>query len=783
MGLRKNFLLLSSALLGFSGVTPQLLSAAEAADDTVSLEEVVITAERREATLQRSAVAVTVVGGDDLLAQGITSARDILDSVPGLDLTQSSPSSNFSLRGLGAGGGTNFTDGVVAFNIGGVPISRPWGTVGAFYDLQRVEVLKGPQGTLYGRNATVGAINLVPTRPTQEFGGNVNATVGNYNTFNVGGAINMPLSPTVAARVAFNSNKHDGYLTNGYNDAKNRSVRASLLFEPNDDVSLLFWVDRFVNNSKGPSTINRYMVNNSQEFQFPDNPWFGFAPTGCGDQYVCPSWGQSGGTNINAAFDPLSVVGSDGYWKLTQMIYAAELNWKLGGATLTVVPALLTTDNNFLSYGSGFNFKNRTDADQQSLEARLASNTDGKLRWLVGSIYYNEDQDATQSNFEPNGYQIIRSPNLSDKSWAAFADATYSVTDRFRVNAGLRYTTETKKQDGFTLLEFPQPLPVGAPPIVGPQFTCAPPASFTPGPVTQYGESYPVGTCSVPNAGEAKFNNTTWKVGLEFDLRSESLLYVNARTGHKAGGFYPGLPPNSYKPEELTAYELGSKNRFLDNRLQVNVEVFYWDYKDQQIGLLSNINPAGQSTRPLNIPGYAQGVELDVQWLATPNDMFKLLLLNEEGKYDIFPTTANAAGVVLGGLTNNPRVNMPRWNGTLDYEHYFPLSTGARITAGIKVHGETESNLRPIAASAPGDFRPAFYTSDIDVSYVPEGEKWRVTAYVDNAGDEAVAGTGTSGTISTPIWYRPAAPYNTAGVRYASIDAPRTWGLRFSASF
>jgi iron complex outermembrane receptor protein len=261
---------------------------AQARSESVALEEVIITAERREQSVQRSAIAVSVLGGDELVEHGIQSMRDILDSVPGLDLTQSTPSSNISLRGLGAGGGTNFTDGVVAFNVGGVPIARQYATIGAFYDLDRVEVLKGPQGTLYGRNATVGAINLVPKRPTQNFEGDFNLTLGNYNALVMSGAVSLPMTDTVAARIAFSTNRHDGYLSNGYNDASNHALRASLLFEPSDAFSLLLWADYYRDNSRGPSSINRY-VTIGQEYQYPDNPWFAYEPVGCGNVAVCPT--------------------------------------------------------------------------------------------------------------------------------------------------------------------------------------------------------------------------------------------------------------------------------------------------------------------------------------------------------------------------------------------------------------------------------------------------------------------------------------------------------------
>ena len=137
--------------------------AAQAASDapTAQLEEIVVTAQRREESAQRTPISISVIGGAELQRGGISSATALLDAVPGLDITHANANSNISLRGLGSGGSTAYADPVVAFNIGGVPLSRQFATTAAMYDLQRVEVLKGPQGTLYGRNATVGALNLI----------------------------------------------------------------------------------------------------------------------------------------------------------------------------------------------------------------------------------------------------------------------------------------------------------------------------------------------------------------------------------------------------------------------------------------------------------------------------------------------------------------------------------------------------------------------------------------------------------------------------------------------
>ncbi|MFT3907230.1 MAG: TonB-dependent receptor [Steroidobacteraceae bacterium] len=762
------------AVLLAMGAASGISQMARAADsgESAALEEVVITAERREADVQKSAIAIAVISGDQLDAGGVSSTAKLLDLIPGLDITHANINSNISLRGLASGASTQYADPVMAFNIGGVPLGRQFAASGAMYDLQRVEVLKGPQGTLYGRNATVGAINLIPNLPTQEFGGSVSAELGNYDTTRLTGVINMPLSANWATRLAVATNRHSGYLSDGYDDADNQAARLSALYKPDERFSLLLWSDYYRDNSKGGGSVFRY-VNPGQEWQVPGNPWFAFGAAGCGDTSRCPIWADSagpGGTFVEP-FRSRSVVGDDGYVDLKQLITAAQLDWKIGNDTLTVIPAVVRTHAETLSYSSGLTWWPMQDIDQQSLEARLASDTEARLRWVVGAMYYHERIDALLRTLEPNGWQLVRTPDLTDTSGAAFGEATYSVAPRLRVTGGLRYTSERKSQDGFTLLD-------GAFTAT----TCPSPGVFVTGATTAYGYYYPVGYCQVPNGGSLKFTDTSWKLGVEFDVAAESLLYANARTGFKAGGLAPALPPNTYKPEKLTAYELGSKNRFFDERLQANLEVFYWDYKDQQISVLHSLNPAGQAGWPVNVPGWVKGAELALDAAPTTADRLHLDVLFEKGKYELYPTVLSTSGS-LGGLVDYPRINLPEWSISGGAEHRFTVSTGGAVVLGADAHYESGTWLRPVAYAARriGDYREAFITEDLSFGYEAAGDRWSVTGFVNNLSNEAVISTGTSGGVSTGTFYRP--PTNAADARYATLQPPRTYGIRFAAKF
>ena len=281
----RNLLLAGATAL--LSATPQLAQAASAqaaapSAEPYGVEEVIVTAQRREESAQKSAVAISVISATELERGGINNVEALLDSVPGLDITRSNINANISLRGLGGGGSTQYADPVVGLNVGGVPLSRSFSAAASMYDLQRVEVLKGPQGTLYGRNATVGAVNLIPNRPVFDTLGSAGVELGDYRDSRINGMFNFKVSDTVAVRVAGSTNKHSGYLSNGYDDANDQAGRISVLVEPNDDVSVLLWADLFHNGSKGPGTVLRYQ-NPGQEYVNPSNPWFSFAPTaGCG---------------------------------------------------------------------------------------------------------------------------------------------------------------------------------------------------------------------------------------------------------------------------------------------------------------------------------------------------------------------------------------------------------------------------------------------------------------------------------------------------------------------
>lgn len=758
-------------------------------DSAFTLEEVMVTAERREANAQRSSISMSVISSERLSRSGISNPKDMLDSIPGLDLTQTSSAQILSLRGQAAGSNQQWADPVISFNISGVPLARRAAYNSSMYDISRIEVLKGPQGTLYGRNATVGAINIIPNSPKDTFEGKASVTIGNYSTLNTRGMINVPFNKKIKSRFAFSTNYHEGYLTNGYNDQNDQSARGSLMYEPNDRLSVLLRADYTQSDTNGTNSLYRYIYP-GQEWQNPDNPWFSFGPAGsCSDPAFCPSWGDSatqfhpGGDLVPVdAFpnDPIlesrSVVGDDGFWKVKQQIYSGEINYRLNNMTLTVIPAYVLTDSSAHTYTVGLDMTTRSSAEQTSLEARLASDYKGDFKWIVGAFFFDENVNAQQENLEVGGYQILRSPNLNTESYAVFGETTIPLTDAVRLTAGLRYTHDEKSQNGWSLLDAFTSFDFNEGNCnASTGSTLVKDASII------YNNYYPFGYCIIPNTGDMSDDDLSWKIGLESDLSENSMVYANARTAYKSGGLAPGLPPNnSYKPEKLMAYEFGSKNRFFQNRLQANLEIFYWDYHDQHISILRRMEPAGQASWPLNVDGYLYGSEFAFEVLITQKDLLRFDILYATGKYDLYPLVISSAGV-MGGLEDYDRVNLPKWNGTVDYQHTFDLAAVGSVLFNASCHFESKTNMRVTEDHVPGDFRDPFAKFDANITYVAPAQKWEVNAYIKNITNEPIVGAGVSNTVSTGIFYR--APTNPTDFRTAAIEAPRTFGLSVSMNF
>jgi iron complex outermembrane receptor protein len=737
---------------------------AAAASGEGTLEEVIVTASRREENLQKSAIAIDVVGGDAISSGGISQPESLNKLVPGLKMTNGNVTSIY-VRGVGENSTNANTQSAVAFNVDGVYVGRTTAVAGNIFDVQRVEVLKGPQGTLYGRNASGGAVNVISNKPTQDFGGSASIELGDYNLRRSQGTINLPVTDTFALRLALYDSKRDGYNDDNMQDENTRAARLHALWKPNDKVSLLITAEGARVGGLGDGSV------------FVPGPLVNKARQGTGPQSPFVQQLQATGTNANGV--PYRILPTLGQLGSTynNRRFSAELNYDLGFATLTVLPAYrhqTFTQVNVGTTGGGTNSPG--EASQYTGEVRLGKST-GDLKYVVGAYYFNEKVNYTyhilnlQNGAPLNSFQQI--PVFNTDSKALFTEDTYSFTNRFRVTLGARYTREQRDFEMHTQWYGRDFLPG---PGKSPLFSTA---------VDPNLGGAPTGFYTYDNVATPVFTSTTGKAGFEFDVAADSMVYLTVATGFKSGGFSISPPPNNvFQPEKLTAFTLGSKNRFFDNRVQANVEAFYWKYKNQQVAHLGyDVNGAAGFVTDNAGAATIKGLNGSFQWAVTRHDNISLEAEYLSAYYDEyklitpFPSSVGCkfTPIVFNGL--NQQVQdcsgfrmpfTPNMSGTLSYTRTFDLNSGGTI---VVIPSAQAASAQRLGIDARPAFQgKAYFTPDLDVAYHAKGDAWSLAAYVRNINDSVIYNSVQQATFDNR--------YFTANIR-----PPRTYGLRLAAKF
>ena len=788
-----------------------------AASDNGGISEIIVTAQRKEESLQKAALAIDAVSGDDLAQRGIASATDITKAVPAISLP--SPGGNISsifIRGVGNVTTSSYNDPAVTPSYDGVVLGRGAGVFGAaFYDLARVEVLKGPQGILYGRNATGGAVNIIPNRPViGRNGAGFNVSAGNYDAVDADAYVNLGVSDISALRLGAAYAVRDGYNRDGTDDLRRGSLRAQFLIEPSSDLSLRIGADytHLGGRGVGGSYVGGYA---------PDGAGgYAFFPSGldASEGFNTPAANAFRNQNLGApAFAFLSAMNGDQRQDSTYWGLNAELNWTTGIGKVTIIPAYRESEDHSLFYGPAFNTAMTNEKIRQtSLEARLAGKT-GMFDYVVGGFFFNEKIDANNQYNQEFVLPIVNYRHKTD-SYAGFGQLTANISDRFRLIGGARYTHDKKSINGLinNFITF-----CGGPPPA----LVTPPASFgigcaTPGNMPYYPnflnttdtinwlrtnnwiasnstdqagyQVFPLltGAGAIlktynPVVDSKGFSRVTWKGSAEFDLSPQNLLYATVESGYRAGGLQMTESKTSYKPEFITAYTIGSKNRFFDNHVQLNLEGFIWKYRDQQItyftvdtsGTLINSNEnAGRATIKgfdvdlLIKPTGRTTLNAKVQYLDSRYDDLHLYTAaprdNFNCPYTFTGGTAGGAPVKDFNCSGNPLLFSPKWTVNLGAEQIVPLGEKLELVANV----DTAWRDRQWGGFEYLAFEniPAYWTTDAALTLRDPSGGWSLTAYVRNLEDKR----------------RNLAPQaSPRGMAVGHFSAPRTYGLRLSGNF
>ena len=746
----------------------------------VGIADIVVTAQRRSENLQKAALAISAVSGNTLISAGVTRPDQLTSVIPSLQVaTPAGPYSIFYLRGVGNFNGNALSDAAVSFNVDGVYLGRPSSTTGFFYDLERVEVLKGPQGTLYGRNATGGAINVITHKPDLGvYAGDLTAEYGNYNAVRVDGAINVPIGDNAALRASGIYVRHDGYMNDGTDDQNDYGGRLSLRVDPVSNLKIVVTGDYFHQGGKGAGATplalgidNRIGIESAQ-----------------GQAY----YESQPNTLDGRTFRPLdfALYQRNHYWGISSTI-----DWTVSIGTFTFVPSHREGNLNFQTDASGFYIHQQEKDIQSSFEARFATDNTKPLRLIAGMFFYDENVDEPVLEYIHQSNDNYQTFTTNDKSMAAFGRLTYAITPAIRFTAGARYTTEDKHLNGTLISDsvvcvlptsyYPTYVP-GCPTAAGQPYIATPPAppNFIPGAdgtITTQSRINSTGA----NAKYASFEKFTYRLAADWDVTPQNLLYASYETGFKSGGFFFSTDAGVYQPEQINASTIGSKNRFFDRRLQLNVEAFYWRYSNQQISHLGT-DSAGIAIFPTENVGRAtmKGAEADLQLLATTTTLLTADVQFLDAKYNSFvynqpnfnggvsngtacPTIGTPGAVYVVDCSGNRPPNAPRWTINLGAQQTIPLGDAGKIVLNARSHYQTESLTGLEFTSV--EMQPSYWTADFQASFVAHNDRFTVSGFINNAFNKTILGES----------FPPPFSLFTVG----TLRPPRTFGVRAGVKF
>jgi iron complex outermembrane receptor protein len=759
-----------TALLATAGSAALLVTAGAAHADTASsndttsstkVGEVVVTAQRRSQNIQDVPESVQAVTSQQLVATGIKSTQDLGQIVPNVTIISPIGAGNqplITIRGIGLNDFDTNNSGPNGVYVDDVYISAPGAQNFALFDEAQVQVLKGPQGTLYGRNTSGGALVFTSNRPTDSFTADAHVEYGAYNTVELMGAIGGPIASGLDGRVAVVVNHSDGYvenyLTNSkYDNVNNEAVRLQLQYEPNDKLKLYFETTvGYVDNHPEPYGHIGVFVPGTQNTPSPMlcTPAQAFAG-GCVDLYgygTPPYWQGSYAETKN----------------LTNLAAISQFraDYKAGPITLTSITSW-QYDNKFHpedTDGDPLNLIRATygvNSDTYTQEFRAAQN-EKNFNWVAGFYYLHENlkQDQPLSLFYDGdlggGFGIAPGPGAFDgtaqivydnssqttDTAAGFAQGDYTF-DRFTLTLGGRYTWERKTFDYE-------------------QYT-----RFQEGGLGNYGP--PTNFLTFPNMDDndnvQTASNFTYRVALSYHITDQAQVYGSAATGFKSGDFNGSFLGSDQltvdaqlapvKPEEVTAYELGEKATFLDHRLLLNAAVFYNAYKNEQVFayILSSIMFSNGTVEPIdalilgNVPAsHTEGAEFEVT--ATPIDGLTI---------DLEPALLRTRvdnGAFRGGdnITGNELANAPKFTFTAIVDYRWKLGNDDDIN--FRWNSNYRSHIWFDSTNDPYIQQNGYWLHNLNIDYESH-QNWSVGVYVRNVANQKY--DLTSSDISNPFGF------------------------------
>jgi iron complex outermembrane receptor protein len=703
------------------------------------LEEVIVTAQKREQTIQEIPSAITAYGAEDLANLGVDDIYDIRGIAPNVEVVRIIDITTAYIRGVGSKFLGSGADGSVAFHTDGVYVPRPRTQAASFYDIERIEILRGPQGTLYGRNATGGSINIITRKPTEELDGFAKLTFGNYERINFEGAIGGSLTHnnTLLGRLSVVSLNHEGYGENVFtgndiDDQEEYGARLQLQWVPTEDFDVLLIADAYrAHDAAG-----------------------GWHVLGPGKEGVPITGVLLGGSlppdprDIAMETDPERshrIYGFSGIatWRIDDQWTFKSLSGYREGTTN------LFTDIDGVELFLGPLKENET-GDSFSQELQLQFSND-RLDALLGAYYFTEsidgDVDIPFRLLEvlgtcqppinscddlhlgiipvpfPPGTLFSPDALLDTDAWAVFFNADYRLTDRLLLTAGIRYNYEKRKLDG----------------------TFTAPTPFAP--------------TVIPHGGSESWDDWTPKLGLSYNFTDNVMAYVTWSEGFKSGTFVTNPNP-AVEPEELTAYEAGIKALTWNGRLQANVAGFIYDFKNLQVNRIVGALVITENASDAEI----NGIEAEFAALLGETVEARLNLAWLDATYKDF-SAVDPARLELGelDLSGNDMTAAPEYSVHAALAKRFNLANGSTVTLSGHYTWRDDQFYEPF--NQPNAFQEAYGEFGARLSWLSTDRKLEVAAWGRNLDDETAI---VNNVISTDVFGFP---------RLAALNEPRTYGI------
>lgn len=631
-----------------------------------TLEEITVTAEKREVNLQKVPLAIEAVTGEALTQYGKTNFDDALQEIPAVIMQSSTRGGHMvSIRGVSQD--TGGLENPVAVHVDGSYTNRMDAGVAGLLDIERIEVLKGPQGTLMGALSTAGAVNIITRSPTQELEASGTVEVGDYNRMRAQGVFNSPINESWAVRAAFQIVGHDGYVAGGFNDADEKTIRVKAKYAPNKDFYVTFTGLSQKVGGRGKGFVQVW------ELDEPDDAW---ANALYPDDLISKTDDKTYGVGVEAVMD-------------------------FGFATMKLIPNFRRLNRDYRWVLMDTPQNRYEDVDEVNVEYQVLSPDDSKIDWIFGLFYFNYDDNQNIWFIREDNPKFRHRLDFRDsEQYAIFGNVKYPFyQEKFYLTAGARYTKWENHSSSFDVAS---------------------------------------GTWGMPFDGEK--DNTDYKFGMEYYISDDAMLWANYSTGYRPGD-------RDTPAEYLYAYQAGSKNTLLNNKLQLNASAFYYDYEGYRCSRTRDYSDGSFQFGTGGGDAKIYGLDLSANLIFAKVNRFDVNLAYLKARYKNVVVTYDPN--FLDPDTGLPQpteyygsdvymTNAPDWTLTMAYEHAFHLSSGGSVVARVDNRWVLSKSQIAFAVDENNGFNinhitnPAHHITNAAVTYYLSSGKLSVGAWVKN---------------------------------------------------